>query len=131
MRAFVPGIYPRSEQLVQATRDLDRGRTSQEAVDEQVRSDREALVAVQQQAGLDLITDGLLTWQDLFRPVVEASDGLEAGAPTRFLDTNPFYRAPDGKTATPKLTAPLDERHLAPVPGPRVATLPSPYALAD
>ena len=32
MRAFAPGIYPRSEALVQATRDLDRGRTSPEAV---------------------------------------------------------------------------------------------------
>ena len=36
MQAFAPGLYPRSEALVQATRDLDRGRTTQEAVDEQV-----------------------------------------------------------------------------------------------
>jgi 5-methyltetrahydropteroyltriglutamate--homocysteine methyltransferase len=131
MKAFLPGIYPRSEKLVQATRDLDRGRTTQDAVDEQVRRDRETLVAVQQQAGLDLLTDGLLTWQDSFRPIVEASNGLEAGALTRFLDTNTFYRAPHGTTATPKLSAPLDERYVAPVPGRRVATLPSPYALAD
>src|SRR5919199_816086 len=131
LRAFAPGIYPRSDKVVQATRDLDRGRTSQEAVDEQVERDRETLIAVQQQAGLDLLTDGLLTWQDIFRPIVEASDGLEAGALTRFLDTNTFYRAPHGTTATPKLAAPLDERYVAPVPGPRLATLPSPYALAD
>ena len=131
MQAFAPGIYPRSDKLVQATRDLDRGRTSQEAVDEQVERDRETLIAVQQQAGLDLLTDGLLTWQDIFRPIVEATDGLEAGALTRFLDTNTFYRAPHGTTATPTLAAPLDERYVAPVPGPRLATLPSPYALAD
>jgi len=47
MQAFAPGIYPRSEQLVQATRDLDRGRTSPEAVDEQVERDLAELLSVQ------------------------------------------------------------------------------------
>ena len=91
------------ERLVQATRDLDRGRTSQEAVDEQVERDLAELVSVQQQAGLDLLTDGMLRWQDLFRPMLEATEGLETGALTRFLDTNTFYRAPHATTATPKL----------------------------
>jgi len=130
MQAFAPGIYPRSEQLVQATRDLDRGRTSQEAVDEQVDRDLAELVSVQQQAGLDLLADGMLRWQDLFRPVLEASDGLETGALTRFLDTNTFYRAPHVTTATPKLGAPLDKRYITPLPGPRIVTLPSPFALS-
>jgi 5-methyltetrahydropteroyltriglutamate--homocysteine methyltransferase len=130
MKAFVPGIYPRSEQLVQATRDLDRGRTSQEAVDEQVDRDLAELVSVQQQAGLDLLADGMLRWQDLFRPLLEAGDGLETGALTRFVDTNTFYRAPHATTATPKLGAPLGERYVASLPGPRLVTLPSPYALS-
>jgi 5-methyltetrahydropteroyltriglutamate--homocysteine methyltransferase len=131
MQAFAPGIYPRSERLVQATRDLDRGRTSQEAVDEQVDRDLAELVSVQQQAGLDLLTDGMLRWQDLFRPLLEAGDGLETGALTRFLDTNTFYRAPHATTATPKLGAPLGERYVASLPGPRLVTLPSPFALAQ
>jgi 5-methyltetrahydropteroyltriglutamate--homocysteine methyltransferase len=131
MKAFVPGIYPRSERLVQATRDLDRGRTSQEAVDEQVERDLGELISVQQQAGLDLLTDGMLRWQDLFRPLLEASEGLETGALTRFLDTNTFYRAPHATSATPKLAAPLGERYIAPVPGPRLVTLPSPFALSQ
>jgi 5-methyltetrahydropteroyltriglutamate--homocysteine methyltransferase len=130
MKAFVPGIYPRSEQLVQATRDLDRGRTSDDAVDEQVERDLAELVSAQQQAGLDLLTDGMLRWQDLFRPVLEASEGLETGPLTRFLDTNTFYRAPHATTATPKLATHLDERYLAPLPGPRLVTLPSPFALS-
>ena len=131
MQAFAPGIYPRSEQLVQATRDLDRGRTSQEAVDEQFERDLAELVTVQQQAGLDLLTDGMLRWQDLFRPLLEASDGLETGALTRFLDTNTFYRAPHATTATPKLGASLGKPYIASVPGPRLVTLPSPYALSQ
>jgi 5-methyltetrahydropteroyltriglutamate--homocysteine methyltransferase len=130
MKAFVPGIYPRSEQLVQATRDLDRGRTSPESVDEQVERDLAELVSVQQQAGLDLLTDGMVRWQDLFRPVLDTSEGLETGALTRFLDTNTFYRAPHATTATPKLATPLGERYVAPLPGPRLVTLPSPFALS-
>jgi 5-methyltetrahydropteroyltriglutamate--homocysteine methyltransferase len=131
MQAFVTGIYPRSEQLVQATRDLDRGRTTEEAVDEQVERDLAELVSVQQAAGLDLLSDGMLLWQDLFRPLLEESDGLETGALTRFLDTNTFYRAPHAANAMPRLAGPLDERYLPPVPGPKVVTLPSPYALSE
>jgi 5-methyltetrahydropteroyltriglutamate--homocysteine methyltransferase len=131
MQAFAPGIYPRSEALVQATRDLDRGRTTQEAVDEQVERDLSELVSIQQQAGLDLLSDGMLRWQDLFRPVLEATDGLETGALTRFLDTNTFYRAPHATTATPRLPHPLDERYVAALPGLRLVTLPSPFALSQ
>ena len=131
MQAFAPGIYPRSEELVQATRDLDRGRTSEGAVDEQVERDLAELVSVQQAAGLDLLADGMLRWQDVFRPLVEAADGLEKGALTRFLDTNTFYRAPSAASAEPALAQPLNGGYIAPLPGPRLVTLPSPFALAQ
>lgn len=130
LQAFAPGIYPRSEALVQATRDLDRGRTTPEAVDDQIERDFAELVSAQQAAGLDLLSDGMLRWQDHFRPFLEAADGLETGALTRFLDTNTFYRAPKATSATPSLSAALDERYVAPLPGPRLVTLPSPYALS-
>jgi 5-methyltetrahydropteroyltriglutamate--homocysteine methyltransferase len=129
VQAFIPGIYPRSEELVQATRDLDRGRTTPEAVDAQVDRDLAQLVAVQQEAGLDLLADGMLRWQDLFRPLIEASSGLEPGPLTRFLDTNTFYRAPQAD-GSPRLERPLGARHVAPMPRPRVVTLPSPFAIA-
>ena len=129
LQAFAPGSYPRYEALVQATRDLDRGRTTQEAVDEQVERDFAELVSAQQSAGVDLLSDGMMRWQDHFRPLLEAADGLETGALTRFLDTNTFYRAPSATRDEPKLSAPLDERYVAPLPGPRLVTLPSPFAL--
>ena len=130
LSAFVPGIYPRSEALVQATRDLDRGRTTAEAVDEQFARDLEALVRAQEDAGLDLLTDGMLRWHDLFRPLVEASAGLELGPLTRFLDTNTFYRAAQASAERPRLERPLDERYIASLPGRRVVMLPSPFAFA-
>ena len=115
---------------MQATRDLDRGRTTQEAVDEQVERDLADLVSAQQAAGLDLLADGMLRWQDVFRPLVEAANGLEKGALTRFLDTNTFYRAPHADTDAPTLGQPLNGGYIAPLAGPRLVTLPSPYALA-
>jgi 5-methyltetrahydropteroyltriglutamate--homocysteine methyltransferase len=129
VQAFIPGIYARSEQLVQATRDLDRGRTTPEVVDAQFARDLEQFVSVQQRAGVSLLADGMLHWQDLFRPLVESTSGLEPGALTRFLDTNTFYRAPKATGPDPRL-ARLDDRYFASVPGPRLITLPSPFALA-
>lgn len=122
-------MYPRSAALVQATRDLDRGRSTPESVDAQFERDLEELVAGQQRSGLDLLADGMLRWQDLFRPLVEASD-LESGPLTRFLDTNTFYRAPLATGAEPRLSRPLGEQFVAPLPGPRLVTLPSPYAIS-
>jgi 5-methyltetrahydropteroyltriglutamate--homocysteine methyltransferase len=127
MRVYAPGIYPRSEELIQATRDLDRERTTPEAVEEQLQRDFRELVAVQERAGLDLLSDGMLRWQDLFRPLAEASQGLEARPLTRFLDTNTFYRAliVDGE---PRLREPLAAPDLP--AGRWLATLPSPFAFA-
>lgn len=127
LKAFAPGIYPRSEALVQATRDLERGRTSPQAVAEQVASDLRELVSVQRAAGLSFLSDGLLAWQDIFRPLAEAAEGLDARPLTRFLDTNTFYRAVlvDGR---PRLSSPLPAPDLP--AGDWVGTLPSPLAFA-
>jgi 5-methyltetrahydropteroyltriglutamate--homocysteine methyltransferase len=127
LRAFAPGIYPRSEALVQATRDLDRGRTTPESVEARVQEDFEAFVRLQEEAGLDLLSDGMLTWQDLFRPLVEASAGLAARPLVRFLDTNTFYRAVL-VDAEPRLQRPLPAPELP--SGRWLATLPSPYSFS-
>jgi 5-methyltetrahydropteroyltriglutamate--homocysteine methyltransferase len=129
VQAYAPGLYPRSEGLVQATRDLDRGRITTAEADDAYTADLQALIAVQQEAGLDLLVDGMLRWQDLFRPFVDAAEGLEAGPLTRFLDTNTFFRAPRA-TSSPALTRPLGPDVVAPLPGPRLVTLPSPFAFA-
>ena len=127
MRAFAPGIYPRSAALVQATRDLERGRTSPEAVAEQAAHDFRELVSVERAAGLTFLSDGMLGWQDLFRPLADAAEGLAARPLTRFLDTNTFYRAVlvDGE---PRLRNPLPAPDLP--AGEWVGTLPSPLAFA-
>lgn len=130
MKAYTPGIYPRSEALVQATRDLDRGRVSIDDVERQRAADLDVLVSAESEAGFDLLSDGMLAWQDLFRPLVDASEGLEAGALTRFLDTNTFFRAPHA-IGNPRLSQPLGVDAVADLDGPRLVTLPSPYAFGE
>src|SRR5919107_6084058 len=113
VRAYVPGIYARSEELVQATRDLDRGRTTKEAVEEQREADMRSFLDAQREARLDYLSDGLLNWQDVFRPFGEAARGLAAGPLTRLLNTNTFFRAPAVTEEAPKLVEPLGEPYFS------------------
>ncbi|MDP8956280.1 MAG: hypothetical protein M3N24_04885 [Actinomycetota bacterium] len=127
IQAYQHGIYPRSEDVVATTRGLERGRTSEDEVADAFKKDRVEFVEVQQEAGLDFFSDGLLRWQDIFRPLVDATEGMEARTLVRWFNNNSFFRAPE----------PADELRLAPLPSvfeegedipePRVATLPSPY----
>jgi 5-methyltetrahydropteroyltriglutamate--homocysteine methyltransferase len=134
IRAYAPGIYARSEELVQATRDLDRGRTTEEAVTAQQDADLRVFLDAQRESNLDYFSDGLLNWQDIFRPFDTAAEGLRPGPLTRFLNTNTFYRAPAVEMERPRLVEPLAEPffRIGDLPRGRwVATLPSPYALAE
>lgn len=94
LEASLSGIFPRSEALIEATRNLDRRRTTLEECEAVRQADASRVVEVQRAAGLAYVTDGQLSWQDLFRPLVEASSGLSAGALTRWFDNNTFYRRP-------------------------------------
>ena len=133
IKAYAPGIYARSEDLVQATRDLDRDRATAEMVEERREADMRSFLDAQREARLDYLSDGLLNWQDIFRPFGEAARGLAAGPLTRFLSTNTFFRAPAMTEEAPKLVEPLGELYFRIGELPRnrwVATLPSPHALA-
>ena len=133
VKAYAPGIYARSARLIGATRDLDRGRTSEEVVEKQRTEDLRSFINVQKEAGLDYVSDGLLGWQDIFRPFDEAAEGLEPGPLTRFLSTNTFFRAPAATAEAPRLPEPLGEPFFGVGKLPRgrwLATLPSPYSTA-
>jgi 5-methyltetrahydropteroyltriglutamate--homocysteine methyltransferase len=134
IKTYTPGIYARSEELVQATRDRDRGRTTDEAVAAQQDAELRAFLDAQRVAGLDYFSDGLLNWQDIFRPFDTAAEGLHPGPLTRFLNTNTFYRAPVVEMERPRLGEPLAEPffRIGDLPRNRwVATLPSPHTLTE
>ena len=115
--------------MVAATRGLERGRTDQAAVDAAYRTDLERWIEVQRSAGLDFFSDGLLRWQDIFRPLVAAL-GREPHTLVRWFDTNTFYREPELHDGLDRPAVGAGALPDASVPQPRVMTLPSPYVFS-
>jgi len=129
VHAGLTGPYPRPEALIQATRDLDRGRTNAEAVEALFRTTEQEVVALERRLGFDHVTAGFLRWPDLFRPFAETWEGLAVGPLTRWLETNTFFRqpillAPPGRSERafaarlppPLLTQPHSARLILPGP---------------
>ena len=88
------GPFPRSEALVQATRDLDRGRASPEAVRELYSATEREVAQLEDRLGLEPRTGGFLRWPDLLRPFAESWQGFTVGPLTRWVETNMFFRQP-------------------------------------
>lgn len=88
------GQYPRSELLVQASRDWDRKRIDNDQLLKIQQYDREMLFELQK--GLPYLSTGQFHWEDLIRPLAQLSPTLSAGALTRFFETNTFWRKIEG-----------------------------------
>jgi len=129
VRTGLTGPFPRSEPLVSATRDLDRGRTTADAVEELFARTEREVADLERRLEFDETTAGYLRWPDLFRPIAETWEGFTVGPLTRWLETNTFYRqpillAPPGRTPgallsrlpPPLLAAPEKARVLLPGP---------------
>jgi methionine synthase II (cobalamin-independent) len=112
--------------VVAATRGIDRGRVDADAVDQAFADDQATFVRVQSKAGMNFYSDGLLKWQDIFRPLLGAL-AVKPHTLIRWFDTNTFFREPELVGKVPTVTNPDGVVAAASVPRPRVATLPSPY----
>jgi 5-methyltetrahydropteroyltriglutamate--homocysteine methyltransferase len=95
VEAQLTGSFPRSEKLVEATRAVTRGKVPQAEVDAIFAQDLASLVDLQRSSSLDILVDGQLNWQDLFRPFSELFTGVQLGGLTRWFDNNTFYRKPN------------------------------------
>jgi hypothetical protein len=90
MDVLLPGILPRSEGLVRATRDFGRGRIERRELEEARRADAEGLRRLQE--GLPRVSPGLLAWGDLLRPFSDLVPGCAVDGLARFFETNTFWR---------------------------------------
>ena len=127
------GAFPRSEALVEATRDLDRGRTSPEAVHELFTRAEADVSRIEERLGLEPRTGGYLRWPDLFRPFAETWEGFTVGPLTRWFETNQFYRQPilhAPPARVPGAIAGWLPLPASGVPQPRKAILPGPYTFS-
>ena len=130
--AHLSGIFPRSEELIAASRAFERGRLDADSLRLQAEEEARRLVALQEEWGFDYVTDGLLRWQDLLRPLADELPGVHAGPVTRWFDNNSFYRRPViEQRLQPVGDAALRWTVREPLAGrPWKAILPTPWAFA-
>jgi 5-methyltetrahydropteroyltriglutamate--homocysteine methyltransferase len=86
---------PRPARLRQAIARLDRGEITAE---ELARVQDEVTIEVigeQVEAGLDIISDGQIRWDDDQTYIARRLDGFEIGGLIRYFDTNTYYRQPN------------------------------------
>jgi methionine synthase II (cobalamin-independent) len=94
------GIFPKvssSKEIPSLRANLhkaDREEISQEELETIIQKNSERAVREQIDAGIDLPTDGLIRWTDLFSPFVAAWDGITRRGIHRFYNTNTLYGEP-------------------------------------
>jgi len=87
---LIPGQYPRSEKLVQATRDFDRKRITAEELEGIRREDAEDLMTKQE--GFCYMSTGNFGWQDHMRPYADIITDCKVTGLKRFFETNTFWK---------------------------------------
>jgi len=83
--SYTFGIYPRSEELIEATRK------NTENLDSLFQSETEEYISAQKNANLGFVSDPLLKWDDIFRPFSNLSE-VTPTALNRIYEMNTFYR---------------------------------------
>ena len=88
------GDGPGEQRLRQALNRLDRGQAS--ADDVRAAEDQATIAALREQeaAGLDLVTDGQIRWQDPVTRLARGLRGFQIGGLVRWFETNTYYRQP-------------------------------------
>ena len=83
--SYTFGIYPRSEELIEATRK------NTENLDSLSQKETEEYISAQKNANLGFVSDPLLKWDDIFRPFSNLSE-VTPTALNRIYEMNTFYR---------------------------------------
>ena len=83
--SYTFGIYPRSEELIEATRK------NTENLDSLFQSETEEYISAQKNANLGFVSDPLLKWDDIFRPFSNLTS-VNLSSLNRIYEMNTFYR---------------------------------------
>jgi len=83
--SYTFGIYPRSEELIEATRK------NTENLDSLFQSETEGYISAQKNANLGFVSDPLLKWDDIFRPFSSLTS-VNLSSLNRIYEMNTFYR---------------------------------------
>jgi len=83
--SYTFGIYPRSEELIEATRK------NTENLDSLSQKETEEYISAQKNANLGFVSDPLLKWDDIFRPFSSLTS-VNLSSLNRIYEMNTFYR---------------------------------------
>ena len=94
------GSYPRVSDaplpinLRQMLHKHDRHEVSDDELERAYAATITRVVREQESAGIDLLTDGQIRWDDLLTPVTRSLEGARPGGLLRYFDNNVYYRHP-------------------------------------
>jgi 5-methyltetrahydropteroyltriglutamate--homocysteine methyltransferase len=101
MKTTVVGNYPkipnrpRPARLRNAINKRDRGEVTNDDLERVYDEVTVEVIQEQTDAGVDIITDGQVRWDDDQTYVMRGLKGVEIGSLERYLDTNTYYRQPE------------------------------------
>ncbi len=134
----VAGSYPRPRWLIDGLIELQgKQKESESKIDSQVeeafRKATSEVIQEQEEAGITLITDGQLRWNDALAHPAEKIPGFQMGGLIRYYDNNFYYRRPE-VTGEVKWAEPIlvDDFNFAKTSAKKCAVksiLPGPYTL--
>ena len=94
------GNYPKvaegaySTKLIGTITRWQRKELSDEQLEQTCQEITKAVIQEQERAGLDLLTDGQIRWEDLVTPVARRLEGFEINGLSRWFNNNVYYRRP-------------------------------------
>jgi len=100
IRTTVVGNYPKisSDKNVPNLRNslnqFDQKKISKEKLEEVYKATILRVLKEQEDAGIDIITDGQIRWDDLVTPFAKNIEGCEINGLLRFFNNNVYYRKP-------------------------------------
>jgi len=139
MQTTVVGAYPkipnrpRPARLRAAINKRDRGDIPDEELARVADEVTAEVIAEQIEAGVDVVTDGQVRWDDDQTYITRHMDGVEIGGMQRYLDTNTYYRQPEivGAVGLAEPVTVNDYKYAVEKSSkPVKAILPGPYTLA-
>jgi 5-methyltetrahydropteroyltriglutamate--homocysteine methyltransferase len=119
VRTTVIGAFPKisdepgGQELRQALHKQDRGELKDADLDRVYDAVTKSAIAELEAAGIDVINDGQIRWDDLLAPFATSWAGVHRGPLERFYDNNTYFRQPtiDGPISSDGQTLAKAFRH--------------------